>query len=128
VADCLSTIKTKIAEVKPKRLIVINPANKVHEDLGEKWNNPQNYLGFTKWIYSFQEQWYELKDTKGIHNIARILENLFGEKPTQEAIADFCEKMQKSRNDSLLRVSPATGLLTTNQRNILVPKNTFYGQ
>jgi Second Messenger Oligonucleotide or Dinucleotide Synthetase domain len=128
VADCLGAIKTKILEVKPRRIIVINPVNEVYEDLGEKWNNSQNYSEFTKWIYFFQEQWHELRDTKGIHNITRMLENLFGEQPTQEAIADFCEKMQQSRSDGLLRVAPATGLLTTSQKNILIPKNTFYGQ
>jgi hypothetical protein len=125
VTICLAAIANQIEKSLPYRLIVMNPANKAEEDLGEKWDDLEAYKEFATWISSFQLSWNEFKNMQGIPKSSNILKQLFGEQPTQTVIAEFAESLNQSRENGMLRMKP-TGLLTT-QAGIVLPKNTFYG-
>jgi Second Messenger Oligonucleotide or Dinucleotide Synthetase domain len=125
VTICLAAIAKLIEKSLPYRLVVMNPANKAEEDLGEKWDDLEAYKEFATWIFNFQLSWNEFKNMQGIPKSSNILKQLFGEQPTQAVIAEFAESLNQSRENGILRMKP-TGLLTT-QAGIVLPKNTFYG-
>jgi hypothetical protein len=125
VTLCLESIDNQIKESRPYPLFVLNPANKAYENLGEKWNDPAAYKEFVNWISSFKTTWEEFRNMQGFLKSSKILNQLFGEQPTQRVIAEFAESLNQSRENGMLRMKP-TGLLTT-QAGIVVQKNTFYG-
>ncbi len=125
VTLCLESINNQIRKCHPTPLVVINPANKAYENLGEKWNDPAAYKEFVAWIYYFKECWERFRNLQGISASHQVMNQLFGEKPTKEAFVEFSERMSQNRDKKLILVQP-NGHLNT-QVGITLPKNTFYG-
>lgn len=113
-----------------QRLVVLNPTNP-NEDFSEKWDDNLNlYKSFINWIRNFQTLWIEVNNTSGIHNIARILKEMFGEEVINMALKEQAEFMENLRKRNMLGVVPITGTLLTDPSlsGISVQRNTFYGK
>jgi len=113
-----------------RRLVVLNPTNQ-NEDFSEKWDDNLNlYKSFVKWVINFQTLWIEVNNTSGIHSIARILKEMFGEDIINIALKEQAGFMENLRKRNMLGVVPGTGTLLTNPglSGIRVQKNTFYGK
>lgn len=130
------TISVALKEIIKKipssgqRLVVLNPTNK-DEDLSERWKGDQIlYKMFTKWIMTFDGLWVELNSAKGIQNVSKILEKMFGETVTIEAIREQSEIIEKARKENSLRISLPSGILTsyTGVKTTPIERNTFYGE
>lgn len=128
VAGILDGIATCIAQNQGKRLQVWNPANKVPEDLGERWENEKVYNCFVVWIEKFSKSWRELSDARGYLEISRLLEALFGEQPTRDVIREDAQQLNQDRANGQLGVLSGNGMLTSQPGAIGFPKNTFYGR
>ena len=105
VNDALSSILSDIVFSIPStsRLIVLNPTNP-DEDFSEKWEEERGlYKSFLSWTYQFRTLWEEVNDTKGIHNIAKILSEMFGENITSIVIKKQAEFLEKSRQAGTLK-------------------------
>lgn len=127
--EALISLVNKIAELTHQRrmLIVPNPVNR-DEIFSESWQkNPTEYKDFCNFIDEFSESLNELAETQGIHNIQKILERLFGEKVTREVIKEYSENISSARESGLLGVTGPFSILTLNENDLQVPKNTFYG-
>jgi hypothetical protein len=128
VREVLQGIQSRILR-SPGGLQVWNPANRVAEDLGERWEkNPSTYEAFKQWIWEFAKTWQRLEQTRGLKDISDILVVLFDEHPTREAIYEDAKRLGQDRQSGLLGVTAGSGLLTTESAAIAVPRNTFYGQ
>ncbi len=128
VSEVLQSIQGRILH-SPGRLQVWNPANRVSEDLGERWEkNPAAYEAFKRWIWEFAKTWQRLGQTRGLKEISDILVALFDENPTREAIREVALRLGQGRQSGLLGIAAGSGLLTTESPAIAVPRNTFYGQ
>lgn len=133
VNDSLSLILQEIVRGIPddtERLIVRNPTNH-DEDFSEKWDqNPDLYESFVEWVRAFHVIWRKVNGTKGIHNVSKILKEMFGETVTNIALKEQAEFMEKSRKADSLRLMAATGTLTTMSSPVSIPvkRNTFHGQ
>jgi hypothetical protein len=113
-----------------RRIVVLNPTNK-NEDFSDKWDDNLNlYKSFTNWIVNFKTLWLKVNNTSGIHNIARILKEMFGENIINIALKEQTEFIENLRKRNKLGVIPITGSLSTDPSlsGIMVPKNTFYGK
>lgn len=112
------------------RLYVCNPTNSL-EDLSERWDtNPEAYEAFKQGIYQLQETWWRLLDnSQGLPGIAKVLEELFGEKRTQAAILEQTKALSAARTNGHLGIQNGSGLLVVKQAaNIVsIPRNNFYG-
>lgn len=128
VKKTLNIVHARI-EQSQERLEVWNPANAIQEDLGERWDkNPDAYDAFKSWISQFKSIWEQLEYSRGYEQINDLLASLFGEHPTREAIREEAQRLDAAKQSGQLGVVSGTGLLTTQAPEILVPRNTFYGQ
>jgi len=128
VAGILEGLAMSIAQNQGKRLQVWNPANKVPEDLGERWENAKAYNSFIIWIGEFNKLWRQLSNAKNYLEISRLLETLFGEQPTRDVIREDAQRLAQYRTNGQLGVLTGTGMLTSQPGAIHVPRNTFYGR
>lgn len=130
VNESLKYALSKIVEIIPQkgRLVVLNPTN-TDEDLSERWDDDTtSYLIFVKWINEFNKIWEIVNNTRGFQNIAKILEEMFGETVTMEAFKEQTLFIESARNQRLLGVAANTGILSGSKTNsINIKKNTFYG-
>lgn len=111
------------------RLIVLNPTNTA-EDFSEKWDaDIAAYYEFVQWIKKFNTAWAKINSTQGIPQVMKMLQEMFGESVTNDALREQTEFVNKARNDRLLGTMVSTGGLTSvaNPLSIPVKKNTFYG-
>ncbi|MEQ9235849.1 nucleotidyltransferase domain-containing protein [Coleofasciculus sp. E2-BRE-01] len=127
VAGILNGIAQSIAQNQGSILLVLNPANKVREDLGERWKNAEAYEKFVVWIGEFNKLWLELSNAKGYPEISRLLETLFDEQPTRDVIREDAVQVGNIRGTGQLGILPGSGTLTSQPGAIHIPKNTFYG-
>jgi len=130
VNDSLNVIFSGIiAQLPPYgRLRVLNPKN-LNEHLSERWDQvPEAYPAFSAWIKSFQRQWAEANNKTGIHGLTSLLEQLFGETVTQNAVKKQASRIQESRLYGALGVG-AVGAITTaaSAATRRIPRNDFYG-
>lgn len=132
VTDSMScVIKGIVASIPPsgRRLTVRNPSNP-GEDLSERWDdNPATYQAFVTGLLHLQKTWDAILSQRGIPQIAKLLETLFGETVTKAVIVDQAKQLEQSRESSNLGIRKTTGILSavTTPATIVVPKNTFYG-
>jgi hypothetical protein len=98
------------------------------EDLSERWNNePNAYALFVDGITKFHKTWQTLLSSRDIDDVSHILEGLFGETPTKQAIVEFAERNNMHRVGGELGVTSA-GIITTVKTGITpIRPNTFYG-
>ncbi len=132
VNAALSSILSGIVSSIPatSRLIVLNPMNP-DEDFSEKWEeNTGLYRNFIAWMRRFKDLWEEVNNTRGIHNIAEILKDMFGEAITSAVIKEQAESLEKSRQAGTLQTCNGTGSLLTGVSAGVIPvrKNTFHGE
>ncbi len=133
VNDTISAALNDIIQRIPPvghRLVVLNPTN-CDEDLSERWeDDPELYKKFVEWINDFSRLWLELNVTKGIQNVSKLLEKMFGETVTMEAFREQAEIIEKARKENVLSVSLPTGLITSNFGTKIIPieRNTFHGE
>lgn len=128
VGEILNAIQALI-ELSQDRLQVWNPANHISEDLGERWDsNPEAYTEFKFWISDFQIIWRQLEQARGYKEISEILVSLFGEYPTRDAIREDAQHLSQARQSGRLGITAGTATLVTQSPEIVIPKNTFYGQ
>lgn len=112
-----------------RRLIVLNPTNTA-EDFSEKWDEDvAAYLEFVKWVREFYSLWGRINSIQGIPDITKILQKMFGENVTNEALKEQTEFVNKARQERLLGSMIKTGTLASiaKPNSIPVKKNTFYG-
>lgn len=128
VASILDGMAMSIAQHQGKRLQVWNPANKVPEDLGERWDDAKAYSRFLIWVKAFRKLWQQLTDARGYSEISSLLEALFGEQPTKDVIREDAIQLTQHRTNGQLGVLTGTGMLTSQPNAIRSPKNTFYGR
>ena len=132
VNDSLIHILNEITSSIPEkgRLIVLNPTNTA-EDFSEKWDADMTaYYDFVQWIRNFNGAWGKINTVQqGIPWIMKMLQEMFGESVTNDALREQTEFVNKARQDRLLGTMVYTGALTsaTNPKSIPVKKNTFYG-
>jgi len=131
VNEALKDILNKIVWSIPpdRRLVVLNPTN-MAEDLSERWDTDvEAYLKFVKWVNEFNAVWEAINEAKGIHNVAKILKEMFGETVTDEALKEQAVVIEAARKEKKLGVAGGAGLLssTSKTNSIPVKKNTFYG-
>jgi len=128
IAGILGRLSASIAQHQGRRIPVWNPANNVSEDLGERWENPYAYQKFVAWIEEFRNLWQELSTTRGYPEISHVLERLFDEQPTKDAIREDAAQISQRRSADTLGIFPKSGILIGQTTPIKVPQNTFYGQ
>ena len=103
---------------------VYNPVNS-EELLSEKWEkNPSLYNRFAEWIDSLHTDLQSLKDEK---NTEEKLRKMFGENIVKPILDELKERRFIHNNRSNLSIS-SSGILSTSQTGISVPKSTFYGE
>ena len=103
---------------------VYNPVNS-EELLSEKWEeNPILYNSFTGWIDFLHA---DLQLLKGVKNTEEKLKEMFGENIVKPILDELEERNFIHKNRSDLSVS-SSGILSTSQAGISVPKNTFQGE
>lgn len=127
VSDILDGIFYSLKSVQGSRLQVINPANQVHEDLGEFWDDVDAYECFINWITAFREQWKQLRRMRGIQEIAKVLESMFDEQIAEKVIREMVIPAAEQRQAGKLGVTTSTGMLTINSNPIPIQRNTFFG-
>jgi hypothetical protein len=109
------------------RLRVYNPSNPA-EDLSERWDEDRNaYALFVDGIRQLHRTWHGLMESRGIDSISRILEGLFGETTTKQALVEFAERNNKRRLAGELGVTRAGIITNTKIGTIPIKANTFYG-
>jgi hypothetical protein len=128
IANILLRLSQKIQQNQGERLSVWNPANRVLEDLGERWqHNPEAYTQFKAWIFSFHRQWQSLLKIRDQKTLSVFLGDLFEEQLTQTAFREYAEILERDRQPGRLGIQSNTGILTCQASPILIPRNTFYG-
>lgn len=138
VTDTLSIVLDRIFnDLKDKektrgRIIVLNPANP-KEDLSERWDShPERYREFVNFIEDFRVQWSEVEQSRGVHNLTLVLNQMFGETVTSDALRDQVAFVEKARGMEKLGIVRKTGTLTTlglaTKGTTLVKGNTFFGE
>lgn len=129
VLGILRGIAASIVQNQGKRLQVWNPANRVREDLGERWESIEAYNSFVDWIGEFINLWQKLRQAKGYLEISNILETLFDEQIARDAVREDAERqVNQNRSKGQIGVLPRSGMLTSLPGAIQIPRNTFYGQ
>lgn len=127
VSDTLDGIFYSLEQAQDNRLQVINPANQVHEDLGQSWDDVDVYKCFINWITTFREQWKQLRRTRGIQEIANVLESMFDEQIAEKVIREMAVPVADQRQAGKLGVTTGTGMLTVSSNTIPIQRNTFFG-
>lgn len=127
VSDILDGIFYSIEQAQGSRLELINPANQVREDLGQAWDDVDVYECFINWIAAFREQWKQLRRTKGIQEIANILEYMFDEQIAKIVIREMALPVADQRQAGKLGITTGTGMLTVSSNTIPIQRNTFFG-
>jgi SMODS domain-containing protein len=126
--DILSGICGQILSNRP-RLVVLNPKNS-DEDLSECWDSkPGTYGEFVSGIGEFNAQWTALLQTRGIHNVARLLERFFGEELARGAVAKQTQDIETLRGRNELGMKKASGIMTglASSSVVAIKPHTFYG-
>lgn len=129
VSHAMADILSGIVSTLPTgdRLRVYNPSN-LAEDLSERWDNDRNaYALFVDGIRKLHNTWQSLMESRGIDDVSRILEGLFGETTAKQAIVEFAERNNKRRLAGELGVTSAGIITTTKTGTIPIKANTFYG-
>lgn len=129
--DAVTSILRGIVASIPSygRLEVCNPSNP-REDLSERWDEcPENYRAFVSGIVEFERQWREVNDLRGAQLTDR-LKQLFGVAPTESAIKDQADFIERQRRGNGLGIHSATGIIVSSNSpsSVSVRPNTFYGQ
>jgi len=109
------------------RIVVRNPANQ-DEDLSERWdNNHKAYNEFVKWVNELSDTWKKLNIVRG-PELVKMLQELFGEKVTNDVIKERAEIISRARKEDSLGITKS-GLLTTSLASGItqVRPNNFYG-
>jgi Second Messenger Oligonucleotide or Dinucleotide Synthetase domain len=131
VAEALTAILSGITadvRIAIPRMIVWNPSNPL-EDLSERWDsNPGAYRAFVEGIDQFHRAWQALVASRGIPDLSRGLEGLFGEELSRGVIEKRTRDIQAARRKGGLgvRQTGAVTLLGAGTRPI--HPNTFYGE
>jgi len=127
LALTLERILLAIEASKP-RMVVVNPSNG-HEDLSERWNSEAEYALFCARIREFHATWTQLRQQRGIPQVAAVLEKLFGEDVTNYALTEYASDLSKARSQGQLTAKKGSGMLGafTSGSVVQVRPNTFYG-
>jgi hypothetical protein len=105
-----------------------DPSSNPAEDLSERWDEDRNaYALFVDGIRQLHRTWHGLMESRGIDSISRILEGLFGETTTKQALVEFAERNNKRRLAGELGVTRAGIITNTKIGTIPIKANTFYG-
>lgn len=105
----------------------------VGENFAEKWNaHPDRAASFFAWHRKLLEDVSTLRSIEGLDRIARRLDDSFGERPAEIAIAHIEDAISKSRASGTLRYGTA-GLVTATATtppaaSAAVARNTFFGR
>jgi hypothetical protein len=135
ILSILNGIQTLIIKSEGKPIDIYNPSN-IEEKLSEKWDDePKLYSDFCEFIKYFSRQWTQLNELESLEEKAIILQELFGEKISKDALIEQVDYVNKYRTDNKLAINTSTGVLTAAitssilDRNLkVVQKNTFYGE
>jgi SMODS domain-containing protein len=123
----LATLKAIVGEIEaasPERVVVVNPTNPA-ERFCEAWTT-ETYDEFTRFIYAFQQEAEALAAARGLAEIGRRLNVMFGEQVGVRAMNEYLTKVTEARNVGALGFT-AVGLTTRGGANP-IPKHTFYGR
>jgi hypothetical protein len=114
----------EIEAASPERVVVVNPTNPA-ERFCEAWTT-ETYDEFTRFIYAFQQEAEALAAARGLAEIGRRLNVMFGEQVGVRAMNEYLTKVTEARNVGALGFT-AVGLTTRGGANP-IPKHTFYGR
>jgi hypothetical protein len=130
IAGTLTTILEQLnRDLSDRRPFVVkNPVD--GDDLTRKWkDNPDSLALFRERVSDFQAAWARIQDGGGVHNISRILADLFGETPVQSAVRAQAELTENLRHAGNLSVDRSSGRLHSGAvlSGVAIPRNTFHG-
>jgi Second Messenger Oligonucleotide or Dinucleotide Synthetase domain len=130
-AAMANVLQSTVDAVKssPSRLVVVNPSNPL-EDLSERWDlDVTGYKEFVDGVTEFRDQWTALHRARGIDNVAKSLEFLFGESITKRVIEKQVHDIEAARTSNQLQIKKASGILagSAGASTMRVKPNTFYG-
>lgn len=135
VSDALIAILDGVidrVESEPSGVIEVpNPVCPA-EKFCEAWTaNREAYLEFVDYLHNLRSKLRELLDARGLENISRGLNELFGESLTKQAVASYTRKFQKDREAGRIEFSKKSVGLSTATPSVVatrpVPGNTFHG-
>jgi hypothetical protein len=131
ISESIANILARISiNLPPGRRLKVNNPSHPGEDLSERWNDsPELYQYFVKFIKDFQRSWRNVTETRGIPEISKILEDMFGEEVVVNVLKEQTEYLEKARREGRLSITNTTGILTTSSMpgTTLIKRNTFYG-
>lgn len=105
----LSEISAEIQRT-PGVMKVLNPANP-DENFAEKWEKePEAYHKFVSYIDQFASDLYSLLNKPIAGGLGEGLEKLFGQAAATHALDRYAEGLERAREQTPLRYSPALGL------------------
>jgi hypothetical protein len=111
---------------------VFNPIEN-GENFAESWKaNSAEFRAFKEFVSDFANRWKTLSSIRGLNNISKHLEEMFGETVTKEALTKYSEDIQALREAERLTMGNATGNLSSvgdsELNSTTVRKNTFFGE
>jgi hypothetical protein len=107
-------------------LWIPNPVNS-EENFADKWTEePQKADRFFEWLGRVQADLQAVAHEKGINNIAKSLQLVFGEAVVNRGMKKYGDALDISQSRGDLRMAVKTGLLGST--GIPIKKNTWYGK
>jgi Second Messenger Oligonucleotide or Dinucleotide Synthetase domain len=135
VSDALLAILDGIIdriESEPKGIIEVPNPVCPDEKFCEAWvANRVGYLKFVDYIRNLRSKLLTLLNARGLENIARGLNELFGESLTKQAVASYTRKFQLDREAGRIDFSQKNVGISAAAATVAatrpVPRNNFYG-
>lgn len=137
--DCVLTaigqiaagIQRRIRTAHPNRIVVCNPTNS-GEMFCESFNGPGRYEAFREFINQLQQDVAQLTAAQGIPQLKRLMDQKFGEEPTESAMRSYAERLKAQRDAGTLGFSGAGAgglaiVTNTPGPSRVVPPNRYYG-
>ena len=89
--NVLCDIKKEIDSNPFGEIEIVNPSNS-NEKFSDRWKEkPELYKYFKEFIYSFNSNWKKLNESRGLDNIGKQLQLMFGESVSKEVISEHAE-------------------------------------
>jgi len=100
----------------------------VDEILTEKWHeNANNFYDFLEMVEALAQDIYKLQTYSTNRDMDALLKKMFGEKVTNDAIIENAQRIETARQSDRLFID-ASGTIKTDNGEIPIKKNTFYGE
>ena len=126
ISDFCAYVLSREKQSNGRPFVVKNPV--VEEVLSEKWTEDENnYRDFIYMVKSLNFAVDNLKKATINRDIVKQLQDMFGEKVTNDVLLERAELLNEARSNSSL-YADAKGVLNTAGMGVAVKSNTFYGK